>query len=200
MHTCAQRGDDVRVIEIGGEDLVNTSEELGLERSTDGQSILELFAYIQEEMVRRAPIKKKHLDEKSSDEELFDYALENRRIDIFVGNMQTLIDELHNPESPAYNAQSLFDTLCERGKGYNIFLFGEVQDRDQEELLGYACIDCIRSGQSGIRFGGRFSEQKMFSFENIRYQDQERSMKVGVGVIPSEDNEAPLIRVVVPLA
>ncbi len=200
MYTCAQRGDDVRVIEVGDSQLAKVSEELGVERCTDGQSMLELFTYIQEEMVRRAPIKKKHIEAKSSDEELFNEALENRRIDIFIGNMQTVINELQDPESPAYDAQSLFDTLCERGKGYNIFIFGEIQDRDQEELMGYACIDSVRGSQAGIRFGGKFSEQKLFTFENIRYQDQERSMKVGIGVIPSEDSEARLIRVVIPLA
>ena len=35
--------------------------------------------------------------------------------------------------------------------------------------------------------------------ENIRYQDQDRSMKTGIGVIPSEDNESRAIRVVIPL-
>lgn len=199
MLTCAERGDEVLVIELGANRLARTAESLGLERCTDGNAVLELFTRVQEEMIRRAPIKQKHIDERSSDEALFDAALENRRMDIFIGDMQALVNELNNSESPAFNAQALFDTLCERGKGYNIFVFGEIGDREQDDLMGYACVDSMRNYQSGIRFGGRFGEQKLFSFENVRYQDQDRSMSAGIGVIPSEDNEARLVRVVVPL-
>lgn len=40
---------------------------------------------------------------------------------MFISNMQTLIAELRDPDSPAFNALAFFDTLCERGRGYNIF-------------------------------------------------------------------------------
>ena len=75
-----------------------------------------------------------------------------------------------------------------------------MADRDQDELMGYACVDSMRNYQSGIRFGGKFGDQKLLPFENVRYQDQDRSMKAGIGVLPSDDSEAPLVRVVVPLA
>ena len=73
-------------------------------------------------------------------------------------------------------------------------------DREQDELMGYACVDSMRNYISGIRFGGKFNDQKLFPFENIRYQDQDRSIKSGIGVIPADDNESRLIRVVIPLA
>lgn len=199
--TCAQRGDEVAILDIGGERFVQVGHTVPeLRYCADDASVLELFTYIQSEMVRRAPIKKRGMAERGSVEELFDAALENRRIDIFISDMKALISELRNPDSPAFNAQALFDTLCERGNGYNIFVFGEIGDREQGELMGYACVDSMRSYQTGIRFGGRFNDQKIFSFENVRYQEQERSMKQGMGVIPSEDSEERLVRVIVPLA
>lgn len=199
MLTCIDRGEDVKIIELGENRFAHIAQKQGLNRYTDGEGVLSVFTDIQREMVRRAPIKKKHIEERSSDEVLFDAAMENRRINLFIGNMQMLVHELHDANSPAFNAQALFDTLCERGKGYNIFVYGEMNDRDQDELMGYACIDSIRNELSGIRFGGKFNDQKIFSFENVRYQEQERSMKTGIGVIPCDDNEARLIRVVVPL-
>lgn len=198
--TCAERGDRVMIVELDGSRFARMAETHGLERCTDGGSLLAMFTDLQQEMVRRAPIKKQHLDARSSEETLFEAALENQRINVFISNMQTLIAELRDPDSPAFNALAFFDTLCERGRGYNIFLYAEVADRDQEDLMGYACMDCMRNYQSGIRFGGKFGDQKLLPFENVRYQDQERSMKAGIGVLPCDDSEAPLVRVVVPLA
>lgn len=200
MYTCLERGDEVMIVDIAENRFARFQDEPGVMRYTDGTGVLDLFTYLQGEMIRRAAIKRKHMEERSPDSVLFDAALENRRIDIFVGDAQKLIDELRNPESPAYNAQALFDTLCERGKGYNVFVFVRVSDHEQADLMGYACMDSLRNYRSGIRFGGRFNDQKLLPFENVRYQDQDRSMKVGIGVIPSEDSDERLVRVVVPLA
>ena len=131
---------------------------------------------------------------------MFTAALVNQRINIFLGNMSALINHLHDPESPAFNAQGLFETICERGRGYNIFLFGEVDDREETELMGYTCFDSMRSYRSGIRFGGRLSEQKLIPFENVGYQEQDRSMKCGIGMIPSENREDRQVKVVVPMS
>lgn len=194
------KGDKIAVLEVSDSRLARISEEHQLLRCTDGQSVYDFLAYVHGELLQRAKIKKSCLDKRCSDSELFMAALENQRIDIFIGNMLPLVEELYNPESPAFNAQGLFETLCERGKGYNIFLYAEVSDRDEAELMGYTCFESMRGYRSGIRFGGRFGEQKLFSFENINYLEQDRSMKIGIGAIPSENREDRQIKVVVPMS
>lgn len=200
MLTGIEKGDEVVILEVKDNRFEGVAEENGLSRYTDGQGVFDFLSRIHGELLERAKIKKACIDAKKSDEEMFAAALENRRIDIFIGNMIALVEELHDPGSPAINAQSLFETLCERGKGYNIFLYGEVSDKDEADLLGYTCFDSMRSYRSGIRFGGRFGEQKIFSFENVNYQEQDRSMKSGIGVIPSENRDDRLIKVVVPMS
>jgi len=200
MLTSLDRGDEVVILEIDDDRFARIAEERGLERYTDGQSVYDFLSRIQGEMVSRAKIKKACMAKKSSDEEMFTAALENRRISIFIGNMSALVSHLHDPESPVFNAQGLFETICERGKGYNIFLFAEVSGKEETELMGYTCFDSMRSFRSGIRFGGRLSEQKLFLFENVGYQEQDRSMKSGIGMIPSENREDRQIKVVVPMS
>lgn len=199
MLTGLDRGDEIAILEPDGERFARIAEEHGLPRYADAQSVYDFLAKLHGEMVRRAGIKKACLDRKVTDQELFTAALENQRIDIFVGNMTQLVTELHAPESPAFNAQALFEALCERGKGYNIFLYAEVNDQEAVDLLGYTCFSSMCSYRSGIRFGGRFGAQKLFPFENISYQEQDRSMKAGIGVIPSEGREERLVKVVVPM-
>ncbi|MDE6589028.1 MAG: hypothetical protein K2K53_01515 [Oscillospiraceae bacterium] len=199
MLTGMDRGDEVAILEPGGEQFAKIAKEHSLQHCTDGQGVYDFLARIHGEMVRRAGIKKACMDRRASEQELFAASQQNHRIDIFIRNMPGLIAMLQDPESPAFNAQSLFDTLCERGKGYNIFLYAEVDDREEGELMGYLCFDNMCGYHSGIRFGGRFGSQRLFTFENVGYQDQDRSMKAGVGVIPSENREDSLIKVVVPL-
>ena len=124
----------------------------------------------------------------------------NRRISIFITDLFEFVLALNDKDSPAFGARGLFDALCERGKGYNIYLYAELEDKDQSDLMGYACFDSLRNYRSGIRFGGRFGDQRVFAFENVRYQDQDKSMKPGMGVIPSDDRDVPLLRIVTPLS
>ena len=65
--------------------------------------------------------------------------------------------------------------------------------------MGHTCFDSMRGYRSGIRFGGRVGEQKLFPFENVSYQEQDRSAKPGVGMIPSENREDRQIKVIVPM-
>lgn len=200
MLTSLDRGDEVVILELDDDRFAPIAQEHGIQRCTDGQSLYDFMSRIQGEMVARAQIKKACIAQKSSDEEMFTAALMNQRINIFMGNMSALINSLHDPESPAFNAQGLFEAICERGRGYNIFLFGEVDGREETELMGYTCFDSMRSYRSGIRFGGRLSEQKLFPFENVGYQEQDRSMKCGIGMIPSENREDRQVKVVVPMS
>ena len=110
-----------------------------------------------------------------------------------------MLRRTRTPSSPAYGARDLFDTVCERGAGYNLFLYVELSDKEQTDLMGYNAYENLRAYRSGIRFGGRLNEQKLFSFENIGYQEQDRAQKPGLGIVPSDSRDARVEKVVVPL-
>ena len=217
MLTCARRGDEVVILDIslnakpddkdplrtpyvGGERFKRVARELGIKQYTNGQELGDWLTCFNEQLQKRSPIKQACKDRNASREEIFQEALKSRRIDIFVGNLRTLILELHDKESPAKKGEATFDWLCAKGDGYNIFLFAKIDDEDQGRLLGYPSLAAMREHRSGIRFGGHYSDktQKLLPFANVRMQDQDRSEKPGIGVIPSENREDPQIRVVVP--
>lgn len=167
-----------------------------VERFTDGAKLFEMLKTLDSEL-RGVRGGLKMSCKGLPDEELFQRTQENPRIDIFIGDMGAFVKELNEP--PARDGRGLFEAFCDRGKGYNIFLYAEVDDKDHETLRGHTCFDNLRNYRSGIRFGGRFREQKELPFENIRFQEQERAMKEGVGVIPSGSQDERLIKVVVPM-
>ena len=199
IRTAAERGEHVLILEPGENRFEKVAEECGLKRYTDSDGILEAMTFVHGELLARSGLKKECLDRKCSDEELFEAAGVNPRINLFINNMTGFLELLHDPDSSAHNAEELFETVCERGKGYNLFLFCEAGDRELTELPGYNAFASLMNYRSGIRFGGRFGEQKLFAFENIGFQDQDRSMKPGIGVIPTDNRDDRLQQIVVPL-
>lgn len=198
METALESGDEVLVLEPGGTRFSAFAQEHGVRYCTGNKDIMECMAHIHGELVSRAKIKKECLDRRVSGEEMFKAALVSKRISLFIGNLSGLIKELYNVQSELAEARSLFETLCERGNGYNVFLYAEVSDKDQADLMGYNCFESMRNYRSGIRFGGRLGEQKVFAFENVGYQEQDRTQKAGLGFIPSENRDARLEKVIVP--
>ena len=202
IQTAVERGDKVLIADIASERYAEIAQTFNLTRYTDGQGLFELLTTLHGEIDNsaRSALKRDCIARKLSEEELFLETQKNPRIDIFIGDMGSFIRELHDKNSPAINGRTLFEIFCEKGRGYNIFVYGEVNDKDQPTLMGHTCFDTMRSYRSGIRFGGRFGEQKIFSFENIPYQNQERSMKPGLGVIPTDNRDSRLVQVVIPMS
>lgn len=198
METALERGDEVLVLEPGGARFATFAQEHGVRCCAENGDIMECMTHIHAQLVSRAKIKKECIDRRASGEEMFRAALVSGRISLFVGNLSGLIKELYNVQSELAGARSLFETLCERGNGYNVFLYAEVSDKEQADLMGYNCFESMRNYRSGIRFGGRLGEQKVFAFENVGYQEQDRTQKAGLGFIPSDNRDARLEKVVVP--
>ena len=199
METAVERGDEVMVLEPGGDRFSAFSKGKDITYCTENQRIMECMSRIHSELVSRARIKKSCIDSRASREELFEASLASKRIDLFIGNLGGFVKELYSAQSELAGAKALFETLCEKGNGYNVFLFAEVSDKEQTELMGYNCFESMRNYRSGIRFGGRLNEQKMFAFENVGYQEQDRTQKAGIGFIPSDNRDKKLEKVVIPL-
>jgi len=96
----------------------------------------------------------------------------------------------------------LLEVVCERGEGINFFTFVEVSDKELENnLSGYRWFSFLADYHSGVRFGGMVSKQNLLPFQNVGYRDAgyDSSVKPGIGFIPSERQDEPKTRVVVPL-
>lgn len=199
METALERGDEVIMLEYGGSRFATFAVRESVRYGSDTKSIMECMTYIHDQLVSRSAVKKSCIEKHSSKEEMFHAALVSNRISLFIGNLYELEKEMYDVKSELAGARSLFETLCERGNGYNLFLFAEIGDKEQANLMGYTSFESMRNYRSGIRFGGRINEQKIFSFENVGYQEQDRTQKTGLGFIPSDNREARLEKVVIPL-
>ena len=200
IRAAVDKSSEVAVIEIGSYEFVQIAETTGCRYITDGQGIYDYAKNVLlEEAGRRAKKKTECLSSHMEDWEIFEAMMEYKRHCIFIPNMPGFLKELYNHDSVAYNAAGVYETLVgEKGFHYNFYFFAEINDSDVADILGYRLMQGFKGNGTGIHFGGKYLSQKFFSFANIPYKNQSTPLKPGIGVVPSEDENAPLEQIVVP--
>lgn len=200
IHASVDKGSHVYVIEIGSHDFERTASAAGVSYITDGQGVYDLAKNtLLPEVSKRAEKKKACMEKHMEDEEFFAEMAEYDRYCIFIPNMPGFVKELNNAESPAKDARAVYETLTgDKGFHYNFYFFAEVSDNDLSEIMGYTVMMNFRENGTGIRFGGKYLAQKLFTFANVPYKNQNVILPPGVGVIPTELENEPIQQIVVP--
>ena len=194
------KGSDVCVIEIGSSEFSGIAQDTGCRYVTDGQGIYDFAKNtLLKEAGLRAPKKTECMGLHMEDDEFFAAMSCYRRICVFIPNVPAFLNELYNRESEAYNAVGVYETLSgDKGFHYNFYFFAELGDNDISDVMGYKFMAGFRDNATGIRFGGRYSEQRLFTYNNVPFKIQNNSLKAGIGVLPCEDASAKMKQVVVP--
>ena len=98
--------------------------------------------------------------------------------------------------SPAANGKPVVELIATKGRFYNVYLYAEIKDADQMTLMSNPVVREMCDVCAGVRFGGRLndSKQKMFEFANVSFRDVGKSLKPGIGIIPSEGSKKSLFR------
>lgn len=191
---------DVCVIEIGSAEFSQIAADTGCLYINDGQGIYDFAKNtLLPEATTRAGRKKECMAAHMEDEEFFKAMSEYKRLCIFIPNVQGFLHELYNRDSEAFNAVNIYETLTgDKGYHYNFYFFIEVSDNDIGDILGYKFISGFKDNGKGVRFGGKYLSQKLFSYANVPFKLQSNGLKAGVGVAPSDDENMKLEQIIVP--
>jgi hypothetical protein len=151
-------------------------------------------------MHSRIAHKKEILKSYLPEEEMFEKSCENRRMNIFIADLNKFLGELYDSQSPAYNTKATFEVIAEKGALYNIFLFAEVRDADQTDLKNMQVMTEVREQCLGMRFGGKFDDRlDLVSFANIGFRERSIGLDPGYGVVASESSNSKIEKFVVPM-
>ena len=189
------------IVEFGESNFADLAQSIHAEYISNGDELYHFVADIlRGEVVLRAEKKKSCLERHLDVEEFFAEMDEFAKINVFIPNMAAFVYEVYNKDSQAIFAKDFLELLTgEKGYHYNFYFYGEVQDEEIAELLGYRIFANFKENGRGIRFGGKYLSQKLFNFENISYKFQDSAVKAGIGVLPSDDKDAVLKQIVVPM-
>lgn len=200
IRACRDKDSDVCIIETGSTEFAQIASDAGCRYVSDGKGIFDFAkTTLLAEAGRRADRKKECMAAHMEDAEFFAAMSGYRRVCVFIPNAMGFLKELYNRESEAYNAVNVYETLSgDKGFHYNFHFFIEVNDSDIGEVLGYPFMSGFKENGKGLRFGGKYLSQKLFSYANVSYKIQGNALKPGIGVAPNDDENARLEQIVVP--
>ena len=102
MRTCAERGEEVHIIELHSHTYEQTAHENGWKRYGDADSLTDFFIWLHGECEKRNQIRKECREQGVPQEQYFDRAQANTRLNIFIADPLALSQELSRlDDSPA---------------------------------------------------------------------------------------------------
>lgn len=200
LYAAKQKQGQICVVETKMAELKNQAEECGAEYVSDSS---ELFAYLNRllpEFSRRNKKKRTLLEQGLDESEIFDVMKEETPIFIFLADMAEFFRLVYKPGNGVGQMSGFVENIMEKGSLHHIYFFGSVRSEDQSILPSYRAYSLFISYKKGIHIGGNLNMQKIFSFQNISFTQQTKTMKKGRGYVPDNEEESIGREVVIPLA
>ena len=116
---------------------------------------------------------------------------------LILPDLGDFIQNVKNPENFG-NAGPFIENLLDKGSMHNVYWFAALQPEDALKLGGTRMYDLFIRYKTGMHFGGNVSSQRIFNFDHIPYNEQSKTMKTGIGLIPYQEEET-VHKVVIPL-
>lgn len=160
----------------------------------------ELFDFFQKLMpdfIARNKKKKADIQASLSDEELYMDMRSFPAKYLILPDLGDFIQNVKNPENFG-NAGPFIENLLDKGSMHNVYWFAALQPEDALKLGGTRMYDLFIRYKTGMHFGGNVSSQRIFNFDHIPYNEQSKTMKTGIGLIPYQEEET-VHKVVIPL-
>lgn len=133
--------------------------------------------------------KKEMIKQGYSDEEIYLGMQEERKICIFIDDMQEFINHIYKPDLGVGAMNGTIENLLEKGTLHNVFWFGAATLEDIGQMSGNRAFSLFVRGKRGILFGGNPGGQRILDFDYVPYNQQSKSEKPGVGMLPQMEEE-----------
>ena len=98
-----------------------------------------------------------------------------------------------------FNASCPFvENVMEKGSLHNIYFIAAVDTKDISFMRGSRAYEAMISYHTGIQLGGNAMEAAYFDFSHLTYTEQNKGYKAGIGMIPRDNDESGVEKVIIP--
>lgn len=192
-------GGEVVVIEKTSTELKQITDTAEGKYLTDERAVSDYFNLLVPEFVKRNKFKHQLLDSGKTESEIYEAMQSHKPIYIFIADMGVFLNSIYNPSDNISPMNPFFENIFEKGFLHNIFFFSCVNTEESTSLAGYRAYNIFSSYKTGVHLGGNLSAQRIFGFQNIKFNDMSKSMKKGLGLVPSSEDETIAEKIVIPL-
>lgn len=190
---------EIVIIEKSSSELKQIANTIGAEYLIDEKSISDYFNKLVPEFVKRNKSKHQLLNEGKNESEICKLMQINKPVYIFIADMNIFLKSIYYPENNISAMNPFFENIFEKGFLHNIFFFACINTDESASLSGFRAYNIFTSYKTGVHLGGYLSAQRVFAFQNINFNDMSKSMKKGLGLVPSSEDESIAQTIVIPL-
>ena len=200
LYAAARKEDaEVYLIELKGRELQNAAEQLSITYLSDEESVYEFFKTTVPVFKERNTRKHELMANGIEQEELAEQMNQEKRFFIFIADMAAFIQAVYHPADSSKNMRAYLENISEKGSCHGFYFFGILNPDESVSISGYRVYQNMISYRTGIHLGGNISAQRLFQFSNIPFQEQTKTTKPGVGLIPNADDPGMAQKVILPL-
>ena len=116
---------------------------------------------------------------------------------ILIANFADFVTHVTHPQD-AGDARGFIENLLDKGSLHNVFWAACYNQEDVSKVAGTKLYEYFLKYKTGIHFGGNVAAQRIMNFDYVPYNEQAKTQKPGIGMLPSNEDE-DVRKVVVPL-
>jgi S-DNA-T family DNA segregation ATPase FtsK/SpoIIIE len=200
IHSASCKDSEVCIFEKGSNQLKKISDSIGATYVDTDQGMFEYWKSITEIFVKRNKLKRSMMEEGLDDYEIYEKIQSEKPIFLFIADLTDFVESIYSPSEGVGNMSGFMENITEKGRLHNIYFFACHDVDNVARVYGQRVYSNITGYKAGVHLGGNIASQRIFSFNNIPYMEQGKSLKIGIGLTPLKEDETFGRKVVIPLA
>ncbi len=183
------------ILDLNGE-LKRFSETSGIEYAGTEDEVFNYFERLIPDFKARNQAKKQAVMQGVTNEELYTKMLEYPPVFIFIGDLVRFCQAVKYPKAGIDDYSATMCNLLDKGVYHNVFWFGCFNPDQTMDIIGNDVFNMYTKDKVGIHLGGNVQNQKLLSYDYIKYSDQSKKYPAGVGVLPTHEEDDTKVVVV----
>lgn len=200
MHAAEQKDQaKVVLIDLADTGLVRQVQGEGVTCLTTEQENFEFFKSTIPDFKARNQRKQELLRQGLEDEALAQEMNGEPQYFIFIADLMSFMKAAYKPAEGLGSISGYLENILDKGSNHGFYFFGAMTPDQHSALLGYGAYKSMSGYGTGIHLGGNVSGQRLFSFAGLPFQEQSKSTKAGLGLVPADEESGQIQRLVLPL-
>ena len=189
---------ELSVIGAGNVALRQQAERLGARYVENEDKLLEFTRDLQKTFLERNR-KKRELIERGNDEvSIFNEMAQLPPIFVFVDDMASFLQIVYRQQDAPGSMRSFYENVIDKGSLHNIYFIVCVDTDNLVALAGRRVYERMMSYKTGVHLGGAAMGQKTFDFSSMPFQEQNKRLKLGIGLLPPDLENGVVRKIVIP--
>ena len=200
MHAAKEKQAELVVIDNKNGDLKKAAQEVEAGYLSTDLEIFNYFKDLTPRFVARNKFKHSLMEEGLEEVEIFEQMQKEQQIFIFIADLVSFVERIYAPEEGVGAMSGFMENITEKGRLHNIFFIGIMNTDETVRVQAERLYLNFTAYKTGVHLGGNIGAQRIFTFSDIPFMEQSKSLKPGIGLTPSKNDDTESLKVVIPLA